>query len=341
MILLTSKMEERQMNGKTKTVRFLTLIAVGAMALAACAPSTEAPEILPAASPVETAASVTASSVPASDAELELTGTIEQIAPAAWKVNGKVLAILAATEIKGSFQVGDIVRAHAVVQADGSLATREIGPVESADPASLRGAEFDFTGAVDAMSIDQWTVAGQTFSVTAATEIKGTFAIGDLVKVHLVVGLDGSRAAREIEAPEAELEDAAEGSEVELVALIDSISPVAWVIGGKTLAITSQSEIKGTFSEGDAVKVHILVGAGGSLTAREIEAADVGEVVLGDDDDGNLNANSNENGNDNGSTNDNSTNQNVNGNSNEDDSGGNGNGSSGGSGNDNGNSNDD
>jgi uncharacterized membrane protein YgcG len=162
-----------------------------------------------------------------------------------------------------------------------------------------------------------------------------------LVKVHLVVGLDGSRVAREIEAPEAELEDAAEGSEVELVALIDSISPEAWVIGGRILAITAQTEIKGTFSEGDAVKVHILVGAGRSLTAREIEAADVGEVGQGDDDDGNLNANSNENGNDNGSTNDNSTNQNVNGNSNEDDSGGNGNGSSGGGGNDNGNSNDD
>jgi hypothetical protein len=339
MILLTSKMEETKMNGKTKTVRFLTLIAVGAMALAACAPSTEAPETQPAASPVETAASVTASSVPASDAELELTGTVEQIAPAAWTVNGKVLAILADTEIKGSFQVGDMVRAHAVVQADGSLAAREIGPVESADPASLPGSEFDFTGTVDAISIDQWTVAGKTFSVTAATEIKGSFNIGDLVKVHLLTGLDGSQVAREIEAPEAELEGASEGAEVELTALIESISPEAWVVGGQTLAITSETEIKGTFSVGDAVMVHILVGAGGSLTAREIETAEVGEVGQGDDDDGNLNANGNENENENGNTNENSSNLNENGNSNGDDSGGNS--GSGGGGNDNGNSNDD
>jgi Domain of unknown function (DUF5666) len=342
MILLTSKMEETQMNGKTKTVRILTLIAVGALALAACAPSSEAPETQPAASPVETAESVTASSVPASDAELELTGTVEQIAPAAWTVNGKVLAILAATEIKGSFQVGDMVRAHAVVQADGSLAAREIGPVESASPAFLPGAEFDFTGTVDAISIDQWTVAGKTLPVTAATEIKGSFNIGELVKVHLLTRLDGSQVAREIEAPEAELERAGEGSEVELVALIDSISPEAWVVGGQTLAITSETEIKGTFSVGDAVKVHILVGAGGSLKAREIEAAEVGEIGDGNqDDDGNLNANANENENENenGNTNENSSNLDDNGNSNGDDSGGNS--GSGGGGNDNGNSNDD
>jgi hypothetical protein len=342
MILLTSTMEETNMNGINKTARLLSLAAAAAVVLAACAPLSEAPETQPAQAVVGTAASVTATMAPAPDAELELTGTIEQIAPAAWTVNGKVLAILAATEIKGSFQVGDMVRAHAVVQADGSLAAREMEPIAGADTTALAGAEFDFTGAVDAMSIDQWTVAGRTFLVTAATEIKGSFAIGDLVKVHLVVGLDGSQVAREIEAPGGELEDAGEGSEVELVGLIDSISPEAWVIDGQTLAITSQTEIKGTLSVGDAAKVHILVGAGGSLTAREIEAAEVGEVGQGDDDDGNLNANANENenanANENGNTNENSANQTDNENSNEDDSGGHS--GSGGGGNDNGNSND-
>jgi uncharacterized membrane protein YgcG len=302
---------------KGNTARFLSLVAVAAMGLGACVPLAAAPETQSAESPVETASPVVETEAPTTEAQLELTGTVEQIAPGAWTVNGKVLAILPATQIRGSFRVGDMVKAHAAVQADGSLAALEIDPVEIADPASLPGSEYDFTGAIDAMSVDQWTVAGTTFAVTPATEIKGAFAIGDLVKVHLLVGSDLALVAREIEAPEAELEKAGEGAEVELVALIDSISPEAWVVGGQTLAITPETEIKGTFAVGDAVKVHIVVGPGGALAAREIEAAEVGEVGGVDDDNtngnANANANSNANANDNGNDNGGGGNGNDNG----------------------------
>ncbi|MBM3120804.1 MAG: hypothetical protein FJZ97_01300 [Chloroflexi bacterium] len=276
--------------------------------------------------PVETVAA------PSQVAELELTGTVESMAPTAWMMNGKVLAILPATEIKGTIQVGDLAKAHAFVQADGTLAARQIEPAQPADAAqlSLAGAEYDFTGAVEAIAIDQCTVAGKTFAVTAQTEIKGTFSIGELVKIHLLVGVDGSLVAREIESPEAELEDAMEGAEVELVAMIDSMAPEAWIIGGRTVAITAATEVKGVFTAGQAVKVHLMVGAGGALTAREIEAAEVGE--LGDmvDDNANVNsnlnsnANSNENGN--GNENGNSNGNDNSGNDNDDDSNSNGSG---------------
>lgn len=311
---------------KNQTVRVLGLMAVVAMALAACSPGAAT---LPAATgeglmktvePVETMSALSL------EAELELTGTVESMAPTAWMMNGKVLAILPATEIKGTIQVGDLAKAHAFVQSDGTLAARQIEPAQPGDAAqlSLAGAEYDFTGAVEAIAIDQWTVAGKTFAVKAQTEIKGTFAIGDLVKVHLIVGTDGSLVAREIEAPEAELEDAMEGAEVELVAVIDSIAPEAWVIGGRTVAITAATEVKGTFAVGDAVKVHLLVGAGGELTAREIEAAEVGE--MGEMDDDNSNSNANMNDNDDNSANDNDDNDNDDSNSN---SSGNGNSNSG------------
>jgi hypothetical protein len=328
-------MEDSCMNGNT--ARSLSLVAVTTLFLAACAPL--APETQPAQSPLETAAPVVGTETPSAEAQLELTGSVEQISPAAWTVNGKVLAILPATEIKGDIRVGDVVRAHFAVQADGSLAAREIERVETADPASLPDAEFDFTGAVDAMSVDQWTVAGRTFEVAPATEIKGAFSIGELVKVHLMVGGDLTLVAREIEAPEAELENAAEGAEVELVALIESISPEAWVIGGKTLAITPETEIKGDFSVGEAVKVHILVSAGGALAAREIEAAEVGQVGGLDDDNSNANANTNTNSNSNANANANGNtngNANTNSNGNDDDGGGGGNDNGGGGGNDNG-----
>ena len=317
---------------KSNTVRFLSLVAVAAMGLAACAPLAAAPETQSAESPAETVAPVVETEAPTSEAEIELTGSIERMTPTAMTLNGKVVAILPATELKGTFGVGDLVKAHATLQADGSLAAREIEPVQGAEGSSLsvQGAEYDFTGAVEAIAFDQWTVAATTFAVTPATEIKSTFAIGDLVKVHLLVAADSSLVAREIEAPEAELAKGGEGAEVELVALIQSISPEAWVIGGQTLAITPGTEIKGSFIVGDAVKVHVLIGAGGTLTAREIEAAEVGEFGKPGDDNTNSNSNANSNESESG-------NANANGNSNDNaDDHGNSNGNSGGNSNSNG-----
>ena len=293
---------------RTDVARVLSLLALAGMTLAACAAPASAPGTESPAAPVTTTPPVRTVESPTGEAILELVGSVEQIMPAAWTLNGRVLAILPQTEIRGSIRVGDMVKAHAVVQPDGSLAAREIEPAEAADPFALPGAEFDFTGAVEAMAIDQWTVAGTTFAVTSQTEVTGTFTIGDLVKVHLLVGADGSLVAREIEAPGAGIESAPEGAEVELVGLIDSIAPGQWVVGGWTLAITPQTEIAGTFALGEAVKVHVIVRAGANLTAREIEAADVGDVG-GFDDNNNANSNQNqddneiENGNENGNSN--------------------------------------
>lgn len=298
--------------------RVLGIMAVAAMGLAACAPAasfpTEANDSLQqTVAPAETAASgATVTADVAGAEEIELIGTIESMSPTSWTLNGQVLVILPTTEIKGSLLVGDLAKAHAATQADGSLAAREIEPAAGFESPTqdVIGAEYDFTGAIDAMAFDQWTVAGTTFGVTPQTEIKGTFAIGQLAKVHVMVNADGSLVAREIEAPDAELAAAGEGAEVELVGLIESISPEAWVVGGQTLVLTPATEIKGTFAPGDAVKVHVLVGSGGVLTAREIEAAEVGQVGVSDDD--NSNTNSNLNSNSNSNTNDTNTNSNDN-----------------------------
>ena len=303
----------------SRTVRYLGLLAFAAALLGACAPAAATPEADSAEALIKTVAPVETVDAGAQGTEFELIGTIELMAPTAWTLNGKVLAILPATKLDGTFMVGDLVKAHAAIQADGSLAAREIVAVQGADASSmtLLGAEYDYTGAVESIAIDQWTVAGTSFAVTSQTEMKGTFDIGDLVKVHLLAGADGSLVAREIEAPEAELEGAAEGDEVELVGVIESMGPEAWVIGGQTLTVTPETEIEGTFAIGDAVKVHVFVGAGGALTAREIEAAEVGDMDDDGEDDQNSNENSNENENENESVNENGSDDGSNSNENE------------------------
>src|SRR3989304_457809 len=59
-------------------------------------------------------------------------------------------------------------------------------------------ARVEFTGLVEAMAPEAWTVSGQVVGITPQTEILGTIAVGDSVKVEAEVGPDGVLMAREI-----------------------------------------------------------------------------------------------------------------------------------------------
>ena len=81
--------------------------------------------------------------------------------------------------------------------------------------------------------------------------------------------------------------------ELEFVGVVEAINAESWVVGGRTLALTATTEIKGAIAVGSRVKVHAWEDAGGNLVLREVELAD------DDDMDDDLNDNGNFNGNDN------------------------------------------
>jgi len=59
-------------------------------------------------------------------------------------------------------------------------------------------------------------------------------------------------------------------------------------VSGTTIAIGPDTEIKGTISIGDTVKVHAIIATDGTLVAREIGFDDqVGEDIDDDNDNGN------------------------------------------------------
>jgi hypothetical protein len=60
--------------------------------------------------------------------------------------------------------------------------------------------QVEFSGMIEAMNVQSWTIGGQVVTIQTGTEIKGMFAIGDLVKVHAFRGGNGSLNALEIEA---------------------------------------------------------------------------------------------------------------------------------------------
>ena len=88
--------------------------------------------------------------------------------------------------------------------------------------------------------------------------------------------------------------------EVELIGTVESVTPESWTIQGKEVFVTPQTEIKDPLlTVGDMVKVHVLVGADGTLTAREIESLISNDVQGNENENGNVNENDNDDMNDN------------------------------------------
>ena len=82
----------------------------------------------------------------ADDDEIEFTGLVEAIGPDSWTVAGRKLSISSQTEIKGSIEVGDMVKVHAYKSGDGTLSAREIEPVfedEIAEELNENGGDID------------------------------------------------------------------------------------------------------------------------------------------------------------------------------------------------------
>jgi hypothetical protein len=61
------------------------------------------------------------------------------------------------------------------------------------------GAEQEFVGTVQAITTQSITINGVAYSLANFTEFKGAIAVGDQVKIHVIVNPDGTLTIREIE----------------------------------------------------------------------------------------------------------------------------------------------
>ena len=220
-----------------------------------------------------------------------------------------------------------------------------------------------FTGTIESVNGNQWTVSGQTITV-ADGAAAGAIAVGDNVKVEAHVAPDGSITAVHVEVSGADNANANSNNtqgdnsnssngnsngngndnsnaaiQQEVSGVVAAITANSITINGVTYMITDSTEFKNIIAMGDQVKLHVIVNADGSLSIREIEKtmqtgvdnSNSNSNSNGSDDNSNLNGNSNSNGDDKGG--------NTNGGNNNDDHGnGNAGGGSdnGGGGNDNG-----
>jgi hypothetical protein len=95
------------------------------------------------------------------------------------------------------FLVPLIVLGLLVLSAVGVAFAREAGAFEFFQKHDQK--EVEFTGVLESMNGSTWVVGGRTLTVPASAEIKGTLAVGQVIKVHATLADDGSLSLREAE----------------------------------------------------------------------------------------------------------------------------------------------
>lgn len=158
----------------------------------------------------------------------------------------------------------------------------------------------EFTGVIEAINGDQWTVNGQVITVDPTVVTDGPFQVGDKVKVEVDVQSDGSVVVTHVETPEAPVADSTDDSLPTLEAsatpdasvpgivfdnngneafgTVDSFDGTTIVIGGQTFTVANDAEINDTIVSGSYVKVEFVLNADGTMTILEITLWDPAAV---------------------------------------------------------------
>jgi hypothetical protein len=131
----------------------------------------------------------------ANENEFELRGVVEAIGATSWTISGQVVLVNESTQIVGAPAVGDSVEAEGSKAPDGTLTAHKIQKEDAQDET-----EVEFTGKVESISADTWTVAGRKLTVNDATQIEGDPEVGDTVEVKANQAADGSLTATRIHA---------------------------------------------------------------------------------------------------------------------------------------------
>jgi hypothetical protein len=194
-----------------------------------------------------------------------ISGQVGAIGATEWTVAGQTILVDEETDIDAAIEVEDKVSVEGIILDDGALLAQEISLVDEAP-----GLPFEFTGVVQAVTTDTWTISGVGVSVDAETVIDPDIEVGDVVEVQGVILGDGTWLAHVIEPAEPAVSD------FEFTGNVDSIDP--WVVAGIPFKTDDGTQIEAGIVVGDLVRVQGQILADGTWLASEI-------ALLDDDDD--------------------------------------------------------
>lgn len=192
-----------------------------------------------------------------------ITAVVTEMGAEQWLLGEVVILLDGETAVDPDIELGDWVQVTGVVLEDGSLLAQQV------QKQTVDGSPFEFTGVVQTIGDESWSISGIDVTVNDDTEIKDDPAVGDVVKVEGQITSDGVWLAREIKAEDDDNDDTAE---FEFTGLVETIDP--WVVAGISLATDEWTEIDTAVEPGSLVKVEGVILADGTWLASEIKLLD-------------------------------------------------------------------
>jgi hypothetical protein len=206
---------------KINRITFLTTFLILAYLLSACSG-------VPAGVKVDDSSSNSQSQA-GQVSEVVFTGTVEAINGNQVTVSGQVITVDSAVLAAANVVVGDNIKVEAQVGQDGSVTAVSIELSGSDDNAnsndnnqndsnandnasnsndnqngnsndnSNADSQQEVTGTVETITTDSITIDGVVYMIADFTEFKDLIAMGDQVKIHVIVNADGTLTIGEIE----------------------------------------------------------------------------------------------------------------------------------------------
>lgn len=233
---------------------------------------------------------------------VQFDGRLDALSGDLYTISGVPVQVTADTQRAQDLRPGDYVTVSGVTHSGGWVLA-----------ASLRLAGQQFVGTVDTIGDGAWTVSGREIHLSPETKIEPGIGLGDsvavqlhsqagvtlAVSIHLVQRATPTPSLMPPEptatpkttpteaAPSQEIEDehATETPEVEapesvtFSGSVTSKSSGEWIIDGRLVAITAQTELDGGITVGDKVEVRAIPMPDGSYRAeriRKLESSDDG-----------------------------------------------------------------
>ncbi len=214
--------------------------------------------------------------------EVSFEGVVEAQGSDHWTVSGLPVGLTDATALDEQIKPGDLVVVLGTTRSQGDILA-----------SSIRLRTYQLIGPVQQQSPGQWTIAGQALDLLPTTQVQTGIQPGDVVLALVEVEPNGQHVALVILSMTAESSDGSQGTPppagstpatsefgddkaetVDFTGVLEQQQGLTWMVDGRTLRQTSESEIRGEIQLGDRVRVRGQLGVGGEWILLRIERAD-------------------------------------------------------------------
>lgn len=193
--------------------------------------------------------------------QFSFTGKVEVISDTQWTIAGRVVRVDDLTKIDEGIAVGAQVEVQGAIAPDGTWWASSITRT------AANG--FEFTGVVQSIISDTWTISGISVTVNVSTTIDAGIVVSDVVHAKGEILDDGTWQATSIQKIEAAEET------FDFTGVVINTNP--WNVSGKEFQTDENTEIDEGIDIGNRVRVKGRVLADGTWLAESIAQLDEGK----------------------------------------------------------------